>query len=145
MLLRHSHAVGAGRSASRSCCPIVKDALYHSVHCVGPVRRSSGFALGDRHVVRVLEEPPTKKSAAEAFIEEVQQSIPQPDGDDQEQSVVAASISDLQQQVTSIEQQVSAYRSCPANARQATASNNALDTVQSNASVSAVPYRMQIP
>ena len=106
MLLRHSHPVGAGRSASRSYCPTAKYALGHPSHCNGHVAQSPGRALGNKHVVRVLEEPPTKKSAAEAFIEEVQQSLPQPEDDEEEQSVVAASISDLQQQVTAIEQQV---------------------------------------
>lgn len=110
MLLSNPRTVGARRSnASRSYCPCYTTSCIHVLSSARPYTRSSGRELGTRHLVRVLEEPQIKKSSAEAFIEEIQQSMKDSDTAEQEQSVVAANISDLQQQVANIEQQVSAY------------------------------------
>lgn len=109
MLYSNAHTVGAGRSASRSHCPVLTTTCKHAVTSAKRLTRPSGRELGTKHLVRVLEEPQTKKSSAEAFIEEMKQSLKESGGDEQERSVVAANIGDLQQQVTSIEQQVGAY------------------------------------
>jgi hypothetical protein len=56
-------------------------------------------------LVRVLQEPDTKQSNAEAFIESVKESLKE-QGQDEEDTIIAANIGDLQQQVAGIEQQV---------------------------------------
>lgn len=56
--------------------------------------------------MRVVQEPDVKQSNAEAFIESVQKTLVETEGVDEEQTVIAANISELQDRVTDIQQQV---------------------------------------
>jgi DNA-binding transcriptional MerR regulator len=56
-------------------------------------------------LVRVVQEPDTKQSNAEAFIESIKESLKE-QSQDEEDTIIAANIEDLQQQVSGIEQQV---------------------------------------
>lgn len=105
MLLSNVPTAAAGR-ASRCNHSKHSIGLVHTSHRHARAQPAHGRALGDKHVVRVLEEPVTKKSSAEAFIEELEQSVGHSDHDEPDQSIIAADISDLEQQVTNIEQQV---------------------------------------
>jgi hypothetical protein len=58
-------------------------------------------------LVRVVQEPDTKQSNAEAFIESVKESLKE-QGQDEEDTIIAANVADLEQQVSGIEQQVRA-------------------------------------
>ncbi|WIA16841.1 hypothetical protein OEZ85_013777 [Tetradesmus obliquus] len=94
----------------RLCAPIAH------ANVPRPVRRNvavgqQGTRPSTRHqvLVRVVQEPDIKQSNAEAFIESVKESL-KDQSKDEDDTIIAASIDDLQQQVSGIEQQLASLQ-----------------------------------
>lgn len=95
-------SAGSAVAGHRQC--IVPHVALHQITVVngrpGCLRRAQHRT---RHVARVVQE---SKSSAEAFIESIEDSLRQQKLEAAEESVVAADIGQLQQQVTDLQQQV---------------------------------------
>lgn len=92
----------------RLCAPIAHANVPRPVrHNVAVGQQGTRPSTRHQVLVRVVQEPDIKQSNAEAFIESVKESLKE-QSKDEEDTIIAASIDDLQQQVSGIEQQVRA-------------------------------------
>ncbi|WIA37068.1 hypothetical protein OEZ86_014043 [Tetradesmus obliquus] len=94
----------------RLCAPIAHANVPRPVrHNVAVGQQGTRPSTRHQVLVRVVQEPDIKQSNAEAFIESVKESLKE-QSKDEEDTIIAASIDDLQQQVSGIEQQLASLQ-----------------------------------